>query len=595
MPKKKLTGLPEQFRIISDADSVLQATYDNLPRRTRARTQAIKQNAVEAGIIVPENKSRAGKPVYTTRMSYSDDEDSDTGPDDIFEADRAPLDPRPPSLIKDSESIKAWERWDTKQREFNKILNERKYMDSGRRRAYPKSMKDLKARADPDDKDAQPTFELEMRHWQNLELLIRYLHEWGKGREQGFVKIKVPDEAMVPSANSTYTGDGLTKNHRIRLDKIPRNPGVKVDGIYRVKVSVNPHEDSVQTWRAIFADYDREVADNTTTGEPAELDEDLQRLIAIDRQRCEEVEQWRAEEIYLAKIDRQRAKEARMKAKLRSDDQQSLTADATLSKDAAAWREVIQSEDQDQVHSDDASVSYVHTASPQSSTNSATPARRYPRSANRIANSIPSIAATKPKAKTKAKPKLAITFTEKDMLSLPGRHASMTYSPNNPATPSLRHSLSLPTPYQYHLHTSNIHLAGNAGITIPLSTPPPMGEYRVYILLRGGPITWTIVAPGSYVTLMERLHAGGRARMPPEGGGDGLVEKSVYIKAERLKGWGVGVRVVVMRVGEGVVVGWGCVVQGFWWECGVLEEGRVGGRGGGWRGDRLLEEGRVGA
>ncbi|KAL8675670.1 MAG: hypothetical protein Q9224_007421 [Gallowayella concinna] len=193
MPKKKLTGLSEQFQRISDADSVLQATYDNLPRRTRARTQAIKQNAIEAGIIVPENRPMARKPAYTTRMSCSDDEDSDTEPEDIFEADRAPLDPRPSSLIKDSERTKAWERWDTKQREFNKILNERKYMDSGRRRAYPKSMKDLKARADPDDKYAQPTFELEMRHWQNLELLIRYLHEWGKGREQGFVKIKVPE------------------------------------------------------------------------------------------------------------------------------------------------------------------------------------------------------------------------------------------------------------------------------------------------------------------------------------------------------------------------------------------------------------------
>lgn len=53
----------------------------------------------------------------------------------------------------------------------------------------------------------------------------------------------------------------------------------------------------------------------------------------------------------------------------------------------------------------------------------------------------------------------------------------------------------------------------------------------------------------------------------------------MYVSRERLREWGVRFKEVVLGVGECVVLMPGGVVEGFWEECGVLEEGIWVGKG----------------
>lgn len=58
---------------------------------------------------------------------------------------------------------------------------------------YPDLLKDLYSRLDFKDNDASPrTFEPQMKHFQEFDVLLAILQEYGKGRNIGFVKIKVP-------------------------------------------------------------------------------------------------------------------------------------------------------------------------------------------------------------------------------------------------------------------------------------------------------------------------------------------------------------------------------------------------------------------
>ncbi|KAL8877651.1 MAG: hypothetical protein Q9198_004367, partial [Flavoplaca austrocitrina] len=61
MPQHKTLIDPViQLRVTSDPGmaAMIQAEIDNMPRKTRAKAQAIKQNALDAGLLLPEKKPK---------------------------------------------------------------------------------------------------------------------------------------------------------------------------------------------------------------------------------------------------------------------------------------------------------------------------------------------------------------------------------------------------------------------------------------------------------------------------------------------------------------------------------------------------------
>ncbi|KAL8881664.1 MAG: hypothetical protein Q9192_007750, partial [Flavoplaca navasiana] len=367
-----------------------------------------------------------------------------------------------------------------------------------------------------------------------------------------------------PSSGIIHLVDEVpTINHRLRLDKLHAHPKFKTKGIYRVKLSSNPYQDSTLTWRAVLNDYERECERTRTEARDIRKNRRLDALVKIHYQRQEQELAWRQEKEYLARSNALYVKEARLRRRTRQKETE-----------AAQGRQSIKPEyrtiSKDQIDSDNASSNSRNlTSSPKASADSD--------SASESDDHTETEAPTKPKRQPTPIP----PFTEEIMLSLPGRHQSMTYSPNNPATPTLRlklrlPTLSLPSPY---FNSSHVHLSGNAGTTLPLSTPLQLGTYSLYYNHRGAPIHLTIIKPRFVRKLEEMVHkamytwgAGfGRPRRPPVGGEKGLGEKRIYVARERLREWGVEYRIVTLGMGEGLLLMGGAVVQGFWDECGVLE------------------------
>lgn len=62
-------------------------------------------------------------------------------------------------------------------------------------------MKDLVSSADTYEVDSPITFEPDVRQWRAFDVLISHLQEHANGREDGFVKVKVPkyDDMTSPS------------------------------------------------------------------------------------------------------------------------------------------------------------------------------------------------------------------------------------------------------------------------------------------------------------------------------------------------------------------------------------------------------------
>ena len=123
MPQhKKLIDPVFQLRVTSDPGmaAMIQAEIDNMPRKTRAKAQAIKQNALDAGLLLPEKKPKVRKPVLVTHIVYSSDEDSDSEPDDVFESERKPINPW--SKISVLESADAWSVWEADEGSYHVLL-----------------------------------------------------------------------------------------------------------------------------------------------------------------------------------------------------------------------------------------------------------------------------------------------------------------------------------------------------------------------------------------------------------------------------------------------------------------------------------------
>ncbi|KAL8767585.1 MAG: hypothetical protein Q9209_005957 [Squamulea sp. 1 TL-2023] len=559
--------------------AMVQATIDNLPRQTRAKAHAIKLNALEAGILSPEKKPKARKPVLVTHIGYGSDEDTDVEPDDVFEQDVKVRNPWP--QVQKLESMMAWSVWNAGQGSVKPPC--------------PYLMRDLVVRVDNCVRNSPRTFKPEIHHWQDFDLLIQTLQEYGEGRENGFVKIKVPKEALIPSIGDTHlVGDTLTTNHRIRLEKMPRHSKSASKGIYRVKRSLNPYEDSTLTWRAVFADYERGVAESeTTAASTADTNRHLERLVKSHYDRRKEDVQLRKAQQHLAKEVAQLTKQRRLK-KHRQGNSRMKPKGQIGSEDRTPFDEALSSKNitpssRDFIKSEDASVSDIHSL---------------PRGQSVSSETSSPVSPSQPKdnVQNRNSPIPVRTFTEEEMLSLPGRRKSMTYSPNNDATHTLRLKLNVPS-LDLPLTSSKIHLSGNAGVTLPLSSPVPLPtpnnpspRYKIYMNHRGAPIHWTIIAPLSYRILIEKIHAATytwgagftRPRKPPNSAlgtppacAQSLGDRGLYVCRGMLRDWGVEFRCLELREGEMLVVMPGAVEEGFWEECGVLEEGWWGGKGGG--------------
>ncbi|KAL8779840.1 MAG: hypothetical protein Q9213_006755 [Squamulea squamosa] len=326
--------------------AMVQATIDNLPRKTRARAHAIKQNALEAGILLPEKKAKARKPVLVTHIGYGSDEDSDVEPDDIFEQDVKTRNPWP--QVQKLESMMAWSVWNTEQDELDKVLVSPEYMMGPVKPPCPYSMRDLAVRVDNCVRDSPRTFEPEIHHWRDSGLLLRTLQEYGNGREHVFLKMKVPKhvlalpivkiyrltlfrEALIPAIGNTHLArDVSTINHRLRLEKLPRHSKSAAKGIYRVKLSLNPYEDSTLTWRAVFADYEREVAESEMTAASTDSDHRLERLVKSHYERQEKDAQLRKAQQHLVKEAARLDKERQLRRR-RQDNSGSSQASLTTS------------------------------------------------------------------------------------------------------------------------------------------------------------------------------------------------------------------------------------------------------------------------
>ncbi|KAL8887754.1 MAG: hypothetical protein Q9215_004728 [Flavoplaca cf. flavocitrina] len=472
----------EELRVTSDPGmaAMIQAEIDNMPRKTRAKAQAIKQNALDAGLLLPEKKPKVRKPVLVTHIGYSSDEDSDSEPDDVFESERKPMNPWP--KISALESADAWSAWEADQDYHDRLLRSPNYILGSAKSTSSALMKDLLSSTDSYEANSNFTFEPDIHQWLHFEDLAIHLREHCNGREDGFAKIRVPKEAQIPSSGIIHQVNEVpTINHRLRLDKLQAHPKFKTKGIYRIKLSSNPYQDSTLTWRAVLNDYERECERTRTEARDIRKNRRLDTLVKIHYQRQEQELAWRQEKDYLARSNAIHGKETRLRRRTRQKETE-----------PAQGRQSIKSEyrtiSKDQTDLDDASSNSENLiSSSKPSTHSG--------SSGESDDHTETEAPTKPKRQPTPIP----PFTEEIMLSLPGRHQSMTYSPNNTATPTLRlklrlSTLTLPSPYS---DSSQLHLSGNAGTTLPLSTPLPLGTYSLYYNHRGAPIHLTIIKPHS--------------------------------------------------------------------------------------------------
>lgn len=231
---------------------------------------------------------------------------------------------------------------------------------------------------------------------------------------------------MTPVVGTTHLVEEVRNlNHRLRLDKLPKHNQLGTKGIYRVKLSSNHYLDSTLTWRAVLDDYDRECKRNGIGANNTRKNKRLETLAKIHYRRQKQDAARRKEEDDLAKSHARRVKEIRLRQRRQiNNDVSTQTSPTSSSRDTTISQDQIGSDQvssrshssspssKQSIDSEHATVSDVHSESEDQSTDSPT---------------------TSP-TRSKASPDPIPPFTEEVMLSLPGRHESMTYSPNNTGT-----------------------------------------------------------------------------------------------------------------------------------------------------------------
>ncbi|KAL8703323.1 MAG: hypothetical protein Q9201_003487 [Fulgogasparrea decipioides] len=121
-------------------------------------------------------------------------------------------------------------------------------------------MKDLTYELDDDEDDSPRTYHAQMKHWCDFDTLIATLQEYGKGHETGYLKIKVPKEALTFPVNAPYPSeDFMIKSHGSRLNPLPEHPQFDNIGVYHIKLTEKTSELPAVIWRVVLKDYDRDI------------------------------------------------------------------------------------------------------------------------------------------------------------------------------------------------------------------------------------------------------------------------------------------------------------------------------------------------
>ncbi|KAI4117050.1 MAG: hypothetical protein LQ345_002632 [Seirophora villosa] len=197
MPSKhELTGLLDVSQVPfhqTGNEEGAQVTLGDFSARTRAQATAVKRFAKEAGLNVPEGQTAArtanSSRIFRSRPNPWDPETESE--DESFPSVPAQKNPWP-NVSRES-SLQAWQIWHEQQVDLVRILESPQYTPGRGLPAYPVILKDLLSRQDFDSNDASPrTFEPQIKHWQEFEVLLKILLEFGSGRKLGYMKMKIP-------------------------------------------------------------------------------------------------------------------------------------------------------------------------------------------------------------------------------------------------------------------------------------------------------------------------------------------------------------------------------------------------------------------
>ena len=216
-----------------------------------------------------------------------------------------------------------------------------------------------------------------------------------------------------------------TINHRIRLDRLPKHNNCVTKGIYRVKLSSNHYQDSTLTWRAILDDYDSECRKDVMVASDARKNERLETLAKIHYQRQEQDAVRRKGEDDPVGSIAQRVRDAQIgPRRLLSNSGSTQINPTSKSRDTTI--------SQDHIGTDGGSSNPHSSGTPSKEPTDSEDATVFDGRSESDDQSADSH-----NTKTKASPEPVPPFTEDVMLSLPGRHESMIYSPNNTGTTPL--------------------------------------------------------------------------------------------------------------------------------------------------------------
>ncbi|KAI4191620.1 MAG: hypothetical protein LQ346_004697 [Caloplaca aetnensis] len=262
--ESELTHLGHQLQSLDVTDRThedVQAALKELAPKTRAQAALLQKFLADAGMVDETEETKAGA-VATSSSLVSNlraEESESESEDDTFE--KVPPAMNPWAGVSEEESKKAWLAWEVEQEKLVAILKSPQYKLNGPKLKYPNLFKDLMSRLDFEDDETSPrTYEPQMKHWQHFGLLVTVLQEFAKGRETGYLKIKVPAGALsAPPAIQGSAEEVPLTSHRTRLKTVYKNPGFNVDGVYYVEQSYNSFESNALSWRAVLVDVDRDA------------------------------------------------------------------------------------------------------------------------------------------------------------------------------------------------------------------------------------------------------------------------------------------------------------------------------------------------
>lgn len=232
--------------------------------------------------------------------------------------------------------------------------------------------------------------------------------------------------ALIPVVGAThFVKEVPTINHRIRLDRLPKHNNCVTKGIYCVKLSSNHYQDSTLTWRAILDDYDSECRKDMMVASDAKKNERLETLAKIHYQRQEQDAARRKGEDDPVGSIAQRVRDAEIgPRRLLSNSGSTQINPPSNSRDTTISR--------DQIGTDGGSSNPHSSSTPSKEPTDSEDATVFDGRSESDDQSADSH-----NTRTKASPEPVPPFTEDVMLSLPGRHESMIYSPNNTGTTPL--------------------------------------------------------------------------------------------------------------------------------------------------------------